>query len=298
MKINFNSSYEDTLKALNIDGNQLEFASEEFKDNLELCKAAVNQNFASIRFCSDRLKGNKDIALLAISKSGLSEIDGVNARVIYKTIISQNLRDDLDFIFKAYLSNSIFIRPPEYLLSDLFFMNQVVSENGMLIRDASVEIRQNRHIVLIAAKQDGRFLCDYDFQQYWDDREIALAASISSCEYLDCISNQFISDPEFLEGVISSANNIKKLFKIPKNLLFSKIGILNIENFKLCFFNFKSAYDRCKLLIELIDYDMLTKEVIENLKFELLNSNQKIDPIKVFLQYAKSKGIRKFEFIE
>jgi hypothetical protein len=294
MKISINSSYEDTLKALNLDGNQLQFASETFKDNLELCQAAVNQNFASIRFCSDRLKGDKDIALLAISKTGLSENDGVNASVIYNNIISQSLRDDLDFILNAYLLNSIYIRPPEYLLGDLFFMHQVVSKNGMLIRYASIELRQNRQLVLIAAKQDGRFLCENNFQMYWDDREIALAASISSSEYLPCISNHFISDPEFLDGIISNAINIKKVFLIPENLLYSNNGVLNLKNLTSCLLNLNSG-DKLLLLIRLIEYDFLTKEVIEMLEIELLNNNQKTDTIKLFLQYAKRKGVHKFQ---
>jgi hypothetical protein len=294
MKLNNNSSYDAVLEVLKIDGNQLQYASESFKDNFDLCYAAVNQNFSSIRFCSDRLKGNKEIALLAISKARLSEIDGVNASVLYKDIISQNLRDDLDFIFNAYLSNSICIKPPEYLLNDLFFVHQAVLRNGMLIRDASNELQQNRQIVLTAAKQDGDFLCDNNFQIFWNDREIALAASISSWEYLSCISNNFISDPVFLEGIISNAKNLKKVFQIPENLLFSTNGLLNLNNFTSCFLNLRSA-DKLLLLISLIKYDFLTKEVIENLKIELVKKSQKTDTINWFLQYARREGVYKFQ---
>ena len=294
MKINVNTSYDDVLEVLKIDGNQLQFASEIFKDNFDLCYAAVNQNFSSIRFCSDRLKGDKELALLAISKTGLSENDGVNASLIYNNIISQSLRDDLDFILNAYLSNSIYIRPPEFLLGDLFFMHQVVSKNGMLIRYASVELRQNRQLVLIAAKKDGGFLCENDFQMFWDDREIALAASISSWEYLGCISNHFISDPEFLHAIISNARNIKKVFLIPEKLLYSNNGVLNLKNLIPFFLNLMNG-EKLLLLTRLIEYDFLTKEVIEKLEFELLNNNQDTDTIKLFLQYAKRKGVHKFK---
>ena len=99
MPINANSSYEEVLNALMIDGNQLQFANNEFKDNYELCFTAISQNFSSIRFCSDRLKSNNEIALLAISKSNISTKDGVNGEVIFNEIISETLRGNLDFIF-------------------------------------------------------------------------------------------------------------------------------------------------------------------------------------------------------
>jgi hypothetical protein len=172
-------------------------------------------------------------------------------------------------------------------------MHQVVSKNGMLIRHASVELRQNRQLVLLAAKKDGGFLCDSNFQIFCNDREIALAASISSWGYLSCITNNFISDPEFLEGIISNAGNIKKVLQIPENLLFSNYGIFNLKNFTSCFLNLNSA-DKILLLIRLIKYDFLTKEVIEKLEIELINKSQKTDTIKLFLQYAKREGVHKF----
>ena len=290
MSLNVNSSFDEVITGLKLDGNQLQFVSENFRDNFELCYTAVNQTFSSIRFCSDRLKSDKEIALLAISKTILNQKkDGISGRDIFESIIGQSLRDDFDFILEAFINNSE-IQPPEYLLNDLYFMYKVVARKGILIRYASNDIRQNRKIVLLAAKQDGRFLCDINFQIFWNDREIALAASCSSYNFLDCISVEFLSDPEFLEAIISNAKNITKIFNIPNDFLFSSNGILSIRNFTSCFLNLSLDGDKTLLLIRLLDYDFLTKEIIENLKNDLIKTNQKLDSIKIFLAYAKSEG--------
>ena len=117
-----------------------------------------------------------------------------------------------------------------------------------------------------------------------------MAASCSSYNFLDCISVEFLSDPEFLEAIISNAKNITKIFNIPNDFLFSSNGILSIRNFTSCFLNLSLDGDKTLLLIRLLDYDFLTKEIIENLKNDLIKTNQKLDSIKIFLAYAKSEG--------
>jgi hypothetical protein len=295
MKINSNSPYEEVLNALMIDGNQLQFANNEFKDNYELCYAAISQNFSAIRFCSDRLKSNNEIALYAISKSSFSTNDGVNGSVIFNEIISETLRGDLDFIFEAYIANSIYIRPPEYLLNEMYFMLQVVRRDGMLIRDASLNIKQNRQIVLAAANQSGDFFCNSHFQPFWNDREIALAVAKTSWFFLPCIPIEFYSDIEFLDAIISNATNLRKISQLPKEFFYSSNGILEIKRFSNCYFNLEKSADKFLLLQQLLDYEFLTKEVIENLKVESINRNVKIDMINLFLKYAKRIGVLKFE---
>ncbi len=295
MIINSNSSYEEVLNTLMIDGIQLQFANIEFKDNYELCFTAISQNFSAIRFCSDRLKSNTEIALHAISKSSLSTKDGVNGSVIFNEIISETLRGDLDFIFEAYIANSIYIRPPEYLLNEMYFMLQVVRRNGMLIRDASLNIKQNRQIVLAAANQCGDFFCNSHFQLFWNDREVALAAAKTSWFFLPCISSNFYLDTEFLDAIISNATNLRKIFQLPKEIFYSSNGILEIKRFSNCYFNLEKSADKYLLLQQLLNYEFLTKEVIENLKVESINRNVKIDMINLFLKYAKRTGVLKFE---
>jgi hypothetical protein len=294
MQINTDSSCEEVLNALMIDGNQLQFANNEFKDNYELCYTAISQNFSAIRFCSDRLKSNNKIALLAISKSSILTKDGVDGIVIFKEIISETLRGDLEFIFEAYIANSRCIRPPEYLLNEMYFMLQVVRRSGGLIRDGSLSIKQNRQIVLAAAKQNGEFFCDSEFQTFWNDREVALAAAKTSYSFLPCIPSDFITDPDFSDAIISNAKSLSEVLKLPKVIFYSRNGILEIKRFSNCYFSLIST-DRFSLLQKLLDYEFLTKEVIENLKVESINRNVKIDTINRFLAIAKSKGVMKFE---
>lgn len=289
------SNYDEAIIAVKIDGNQLQFVNEELKDNYDLCYAAINQNFSSIRFCSNRLKSNKDIALLAISKSSSLNHDDVNVSVIYNNIISESLRADLDFIFNAFIANPICISLPHYLLSDIFFMYQAVSSNGMCIKQASLDIKQNRQIVLAAAKQNGNFICSSIFQLFWDDREILLAAVSSSSVFPTCISDEYKSDDEFVDIIISNCECIDQLIVIPKEILYSQKGILENNRFKKCFLNLSTTFDRFFLLKKVLIHNFLTKELINQLKDESIQNQLNMKVFKIFSQFCKSEGIHDFE---
>jgi hypothetical protein len=286
MPINKSSSYDEVLKELKIDGNQLEFASEEFRNNYDLCALAISQNFAAIRFCSDSLKANKEIALLAIRKSAYrsNEISGSE---IFNNIISETLKDDLEFVFEAFIVNSS-VFPPEYLLNDFYFMYQVVKRNGRLISFGGREIRQDRQIVLTAAKQCGDFLCDsMHYELFWNDREIALAAAISSFEPIPCVFSNFSDDTEFINLIISNAYNFSKLNQIPKEKLYSSNGVLNTERFFDCYFSFKYVESRLKLLLNISKTEFLTKDLFEKIKVESIKRNVEFNVINTIFKIKK-----------
>lgn len=288
MPINKNSTYDEVLQELKIDGNQLEFASDEFRNNYDLCVAAISQNFSAIRFCSDGLKANKEIALLAIGMSNILKHDGITAKEVFENIISQKLTDDLDFILEAFIANSFYIRPPEYLLHDFYFMYQVVKRNGRLISFGSTEIRQDRLIVLAAAKQCGDFLCaSMLYELFWNDREIALAAAISSSEPIPCVFSNFNDDTEFINLIISNADNFRKLNQIPKEKLYSSNGVLNTERFFDCYFSFKDNSSRLKLLLNILETDFLTKEIFEKIKVESKERNAEFNVINTYFKLKK-----------
>jgi hypothetical protein len=286
MPINKSSSYDEVLKELKIDGNQLEFASEEFRNNYDLCALAISQNFAAIRFCSERLKANKEIALLAIRKSAYrsNEISGSE---IFNNIISETLKDDLEFVFEAFIVNSS-VFPPEYLLNDFYFMYQVVKRNGRLISFGGREIRQDRQIVLTAAKQCGDFLCDsMHYELFWNDREIALAAAASSRSPIPCVFSNFSDDTEFINLIISNAYNYSKLNQIPKEKLYSINGVLNTERFFDCYFSIKQVDNRLKLLLDILETDFLTKELFEKIKIESIKRNVEFNVINTYFKIKK-----------
>jgi hypothetical protein len=288
MPISKNSSYDEVLKELKIDGNQLEFASEEFRNNYDLCALAISQNFAAIRFCSERLKANKEIALLAIGRSNIMKNDGITAKEVFENIISQTLIDDLDFILEAFVANSFYIRPPEYLLHDFYFMYQVVKRNGRLISFGSTEIRQDRQIVLTAAKQCGDFLCDsMHYELFWNDREIALAAAVSSFEPIPCVFSNFSDDTEFINLIISNAYNFSKLNQIPKEKLYGSNGVLNTERFFDCYFSFQNASSRLKLLLNILETDFFTKDIFEKIKVESIKRNVEFNVINTYFKIKK-----------
>ena len=174
-------------------------------------------------------------------------------------------------------------------------MYQAVSRNAKCINQASLEIKQNRQIVLAAAKQDGHFICSSIFQLFWDDREILLAAVSSSSVFPTCISDEYKSDDEFVDIIISNCEFINQLFVIPKEILYSQKGILENNRFKKCFLNLSTTNDRFFLLKKVLIHNFLTIELINQLKDESIQNQMNMDVFKRFSQYCKNKGVHEFE---
>ena len=63
-----NSSKDEMLKRVKIDGLQLLFCSKELKDNYDVALSAVKDNGFAYRFVSKRLKDNKAIVKAAVTK--------------------------------------------------------------------------------------------------------------------------------------------------------------------------------------------------------------------------------------
>ena len=57
------------LEAVRTQGNLLEFAAENLKDDEEIVRKALENNGEAMEFASDRLKNNKEIILLAIKNA-------------------------------------------------------------------------------------------------------------------------------------------------------------------------------------------------------------------------------------
>jgi hypothetical protein len=167
-------------------------------------------------------------------------------------------------------------------------MYQVVKRNGRLISFGGREIRQDRQIVLTAAKQCGDFLCDsMHYELFWNDREIALAAAASSRSPIPCIFRNFSDDTEFINLIISNAYNYSKLNQIPKEKLLSINGVLNTERFFDCYFSIKQVDNRLKLLLDILETDFLTKELFEKIKIESIKRNVEFNVINTYFKLKK-----------
>ena len=67
IKQNYNNR-DYVLKAVSKQGNLLDYASEELKDDKQIALAAIENNPEALEFVSDRLKEDKEVVYNSVSK--------------------------------------------------------------------------------------------------------------------------------------------------------------------------------------------------------------------------------------
>jgi hypothetical protein len=125
MKINpDNKTYKEiVLEAVKQNGDALECASDELKNNFEIVLEAVKQNGYALEYASDELKNDFKIVLAAVKQHEYA--------LIYA---SDELKNNFEIVLAA------------------------VKRNGYALEYASDELKNNFEIVLEAVTQDGRAL--------------------------------------------------------------------------------------------------------------------------------------------
>lgn len=279
MSLNVNSSYEEVLSTVKIDGMELEHANAQLRDNKEICLAAVKQCGDALEYCSQRLRDDYELALAAIvarnfRKSQLGYSDAWK-------FVSERLKNEYDFILDAIEYNHhIALYIPQNLLSESYFMEKAVQRSGTVIQYASPEIKQDRKIVLKASKQNGWFLNLNDFAEYLQDREIALAACCSDSSVLEFIPDEFKKDKPFVAEVIRSGGNWPNILdNISEEVLFDDDVFFDHNVLvSACLNNTTHFVD---YLLAAHGYGKLTTQILEELESACANDNLLLERIDV-----------------
>lgn len=156
------------LEAVKVNGNILEFVSNELKDE-ELFLAALEEDAYSFKYVPAELKNNKAFILSAVS---------VNGAVFLQ--IPENLKNDKEFLLEILKHNryafeffpskfkddkhvvsAAALRDPdnlqfasERIRGQINFMLPLIKKNGLLLKYASDELKNNRKVVLAAIRQN------------------------------------------------------------------------------------------------------------------------------------------------
>ena len=67
-----NDKLQDTINNLTQNGNALQYASDEFKNDKELVLAAVTQNGWSLEYLCEELRNDKEVVLAAVKNCGMA----------------------------------------------------------------------------------------------------------------------------------------------------------------------------------------------------------------------------------
>ncbi|GBR75752.1 hypothetical protein NO2_0395 [Candidatus Termititenax persephonae] len=210
--------------------------SPELLDDREVVLAAVQNNGSALKYASETLRGDKELALLAIEKAigSVGYLDLVSS-------LSPELLDDKEVVLAAVNRNGIVLRyASETLRGDREVVLAAVNKNGYALEYASETLRGDREIVLAAVNRNGTVL-QYASETLRGDKELALLAIEKVSEY-DSISNLVRSlSPELLDDrdVMLAAMNINKngsLLKYASETLRGdkELALLAIEKAIVC----------------------------------------------------------------
>lgn len=161
-----------------IDYRYLADASEDLRNDPDVILTVLeesSQRFDSYNngflYASDELKHNKDFVLKALAKS-----------VQVFEYLPDGLKGDPDILRSISQENLSFVAMNlmEYSLTDKDLVSELVQKDGMILRAASMDIRADKNIVLMALKtgtnNEPSHLLEYVSAELRGDKEVALEA--------------------------------------------------------------------------------------------------------------------------
>ena len=173
--------------------NAFQFASKELRDDEDVLKAALTSNnfkgyeLDFFKSASDRLKGNREIVLLAVKNEGwilehvseelkadkevvLAALNHWNATSVLQ-FASDELRADREVALEGWLSFA-----SKELRADKDFVIEVVGKHGNMLEAAPDKFRDDKDVVLAAVSADNDECLKYASDRLKKDKEVVLAA--------------------------------------------------------------------------------------------------------------------------
>jgi len=167
-------------------------APAKYKRNDKIVKTAVIRDGLSLRFASDRLRGNKVIALAAIAQnSAASSLVSIalydDKDVVFAMITglggyafmrhaSESIKDDGTFMLEAIKHTPAALQfASERLKNSVDFIGAAIKNNGLLIRFASSVPKNDDNLVLSVVRHEGRAL-EFASARLKDDPALVIVA--------------------------------------------------------------------------------------------------------------------------
>jgi hypothetical protein len=249
------------IKAIKLNGDILQYVSNELQANKDVVLSAVQQNSYMLQYASVNIRDDKDIVMKAVTNYGtvlkfassklradkevvLAAIKNDAAALAYT---SSKIRANKEIILAAVKQNGLTLEyASNYLRYDKYVVLTAVTQNGFAleyaspldkdnggwaIQDAPENLRDNKKIVLAAVTQNGKAL-QYASIYLQDDKEIVLTAIRNDYKIIDDYQGHYAflyaSDRlKYDTQVISAAiqqygkDSIKIMMNIVKKKLFN-----------------------------------------------------------------------------
>lgn len=175
----------------------LEKLIESFTDDKEVMSAYLEKYPRSFHLASERLKNDKDIALIVAEKEPYFAGEYIPRELYKDKEILKKLGPEIDYY-----------KLSEEQLKDKEIALLLVKETEIMLDKLPIETRYDREVVLEAVKTHGNNL-QYA-PQFVSDREVVLAAVKNNGMAIEFASKRFADDKEImLEAVKENGNSLK-----------------------------------------------------------------------------------------
>lgn len=140
--INFNKHRDDKayiIKKVGVQGDLLYYASERLKNDAEVVRVAITNDYLAMAHCSDELRNSKEFMMRAV------RINGNTLRYA-----SYAIQDDDEVVFGAVINKcDIFYDIGERFKDDKEMVAQVLIDNPSLITGASKRLQSNPYLLVL-----------------------------------------------------------------------------------------------------------------------------------------------------
>ncbi len=241
-------TFEIVLKAVQKNGTELQFASDEFKKNKKVVIEAIKNKGRAIKFADSNLKRDSDVALAALNKNVdlLRYID--DELFMYRTFFEsaldvylrlENKNIDLCKKLKAYVNcffddKTILLKMIKIdisvlniasndLKSDKEFILNAVKINACALEYASNDLKSDKEFILNAVRINACAL-KYANIELKNDKEFILNAIEINCDAFQYAGNEIINDREVaikainidVENILVAGDEIKNDYEIAR----------------------------------------------------------------------------------
>ena len=143
-----NNNYNEVLKKVKENGLNLQYASEELKNNKEIVLEAVKQNGWALEFVSQELRKDKEVVMTA-----LQNIDDLEYFYEYEDFYEE---DDDDYSYESFSTNGEYRNILKFIGNNLKGDKEIILEamkkDGWALKYASKELKNDEEVVMTAIK--------------------------------------------------------------------------------------------------------------------------------------------------
>ena len=257
----YKSDKEIVFAAVKKNGKSLQFASKNLKNDKEIALAAIKEKYCALEFASDYLKDDEQIIIETYNAFQHQRIPigkiSEHCKLQPIEYASERLQNSEEFLFKALkFDKDVIDKFPFEYRAEKFFMMKAVQINGTVIIEASPELKNDRSLVLAAARENGWFLGFEAFSNFRNDIEIAAAACANSPYLIDEVPEYFKQDKDFIITVLKGGDiPPMHIDKLDINILMQRDVILEVFNTSTHILLLADKHDALdeELLLEIIE---------------------------------------------